>query len=1152
MVEERKLRVKDVAEELGMDPREFFYYAAQCGVRFYEGTFPRDHGIDFGDFIARKKSEFEPASQPPWESIVRTIEANLTENMQRFAQYVSGKIEVQVANAEVTLSDGKKEEIKKRKEIIEPLEDLMLRAHKASKNILESNDFRYGYALAIHLRDPKNKFEQGQQTIGPRLSGLFSPDQEKRLCEIVLDPVYSRDLGIFNALAEGVIKTAASKKQAEEAQGKNKTRVEEQGSLDVLIEIYAKEFKDLYAKHKEGFSRLHFPVIATSVARCIAEDPRANIPFVPRMMLEVYDAMLEDPKFSPYCASGETYRRMGTIVQSLRDKETVLVCHAFLKEMEEEGYLHVQLEESTELPFRNFCNLDEELARIVYGLQDASMVRDVLTFWRETVDYYKQHPFNKGFIAEIDTLEFIAGQSRSSAVTRMGMEFIQQVRCELEFDRYATLSNVVMGLATMDHEHVSKDFDLLLKAKTPQERYLVAAYVGDVAKAKDYGVPVGELVDMYHDKLPQLPDVYRSPEFTEILIVTLGKICTTTETEVAHQLLAFFDDPNWTTHVEATKEMVWTVGDIANRIGYSEEMHYGIRLNTQAMYAILDLLEPYAFDPKTACAIVCGLELIQRWESFRGEKPHRFYRLMEIYCAEETHTETSCGDLKRFIARHQNEPIYWPLAAEIVTKIGYYSKKPETLERCLELLSEDAEKRSPHLPRALLLEVHSLAKNDDAKDKIPDLVDVLYAHVFSDRIEQQRKEDKNYLRKVREEKTQTVKPSLDRVQGCDTLAAEEMAVVEDLYQTEIPSVVTRAVQALNIRRTVEQEKYDGKPDLEEVRECATLNIPDYVVIKKLKKADETGEEQTIEGGTRKIYVAQHQDGRLTILKVARTEGHVPKPGYSPQQIDPEQMREAGRKESEIISHLGTHPNIVVLYERSNLPDGRPYSVEEYIKGESVRDFIKDEKRWAQMTYSGKIDIIRKILTGLSHVHGRNIVHGDLASGNSMINQQGEVKLIDFGSATIVGSDGFTSAENVMLTPRFYAPAEYYEGRYGLPSDAYQTGILMFEILTGRFPFERRKEEMKDVVKEREFYEEMRRNIEAHIPPELQPVLKKATQMDSEQRYKNAGELKQAFEEAITDKNRNAIIKQLDCGQPLKEENRAFLLAYLKRDEQGRT
>ena len=111
---------------------------------------------------------------------------------------------------------------------------------------------------------------------------------------------------------------------------------------------------------------------------------------------------------------------------------------------------------------------------------------------------------------------------------------------------------------------------------------------------------------------------------------------------------------------------------------------------------------------------------------------------------------------------------------------------------------------------------------------------------------------------------------------------------------------------------------------------------------------------------------------------------------------------------------------------------------------------------------------------------------------------------------------------------------------------------MFEILTGRFPFERRKEEMKDVVKEREFYEEMRRNIEAHIPPELQPVLKKATQMDSEQRYKNAGELKQAFEEAITDKNRNAIIKQLDCGQPLTEEHRAFLLAYLKRDEQGRT
>ena len=170
-----------------------------------------------------------------------------------------------------------------------------------------------------------------------------------------------------------------------------------------------------------------------------------------------------------------------------------------------------------------------------------------------------------------------------------------------------------------------------------------------------------------------------------------------------------------------------------------------------------------------------------------------------------------------------------------------------------------------------------------------------------------------------------------------------------------------------------------------------------------------------------------------------------------------------------------HANVVDVFDYGITPDGRPFFVMEYLEGESLAAVLDREGRMRERDI---VDIIDQVLTGLSAAHKRNIIHRDLKPENVFLTRnddgQREVKILDFGIAKIsgvVGASRMVSAANrpnhreapprrlqteegvVMGTPGYMAP-ETLDGRGKIDTraDLYAVGVILYEMLTGRFPF----------------------------------------------------------------------------------------------------
>ncbi|MGL5439957.1 MAG: Stk1 family PASTA domain-containing Ser/Thr kinase [Filifactoraceae bacterium] len=194
-----------------------------------------------------------------------------------------------------------------------------------------------------------------------------------------------------------------------------------------------------------------------------------------------------------------------------------------------------------------------------------------------------------------------------------------------------------------------------------------------------------------------------------------------------------------------------------------------------------------------------------------------------------------------------------------------------------------------------------------------------------------------------------------------------------------------------------------------------------------------------------------------------------------------------------------HPNIINVYDVGQDGD-ESYIVMEYVEGKNLKDMIKTNGR---MPEAVALDIADQIAKALQVAHMKGIVHRDIKSHNIMITSNNLVKVGDFGIAKAVSSATITAAGSIMGSVHYFSPEQARGGYVDERSDIYSLGIVLFEMLTGRLPFD--GDSPVNIA-----LKQIQDNIEFlpsdNIRPEVKNLILKLTQKSPDKRQRTAGEV----------------------------------------------
>ena len=212
-----------------------------------------------------------------------------------------------------------------------------------------------------------------------------------------------------------------------------------------------------------------------------------------------------------------------------------------------------------------------------------------------------------------------------------------------------------------------------------------------------------------------------------------------------------------------------------------------------------------------------------------------------------------------------------------------------------------------------------------------------------------------------------------------------------------------------------------------------------------------------------------------------------------------------KRESQAAAGL-SHPNIVGVYDVGR--EGNiNYIVMELIEGDTLNKIIERE---APMDYRKVIDISKQVASALRVAHKNKIIHRDVKPHNIMITNDGVVKLADFGIARAVNDATLSSGSKIVGSVHYFSPEQARGNYVDERSDIYSLGIVMYEMLTGKVPFDG---DNPVTVALKHINEEITppRELEPGIPPALERCVMKATSKFQTNRYANADELIQELD-----------------------------------------
>ncbi len=156
-------------------------------------------------------------------------------------------------------------------------------------------------------------------------------------------------------------------------------------------------------------------------------------------------------------------------------------------------------------------------------------------------------------------------------------------------------------------------------------------------------------------------------------------------------------------------------------------------------------------------------------------------------------------------------------------------------------------------------------------------------------------------------------------------------------------------------------------------------------------------------------------------------------------------------EQQILANLN-HPNIAAIHD-GGTEDGVPYFAMEYIEGESIDNYCQAR----ELSIRERLDLFRQVCSAVQVAHQNLIVHRDIKPGNILISAEGVPKLIDFGIAKPLSAEfaaeGLATAQGSHpMTPRYASPEQFGNGSITTASDIYSLGVVLFELLTGEYPY----------------------------------------------------------------------------------------------------
>ena len=210
-----------------------------------------------------------------------------------------------------------------------------------------------------------------------------------------------------------------------------------------------------------------------------------------------------------------------------------------------------------------------------------------------------------------------------------------------------------------------------------------------------------------------------------------------------------------------------------------------------------------------------------------------------------------------------------------------------------------------------------------------------------------------------------------------------------------------------------------------------------------------------------------------------------------------------------------HPNIVNIYDVGS-EDGLHYIVMEYIEGITLKTYIEKKGR---LTFKEAVSIAIQVGRGIEAAHNKNIVHRDIKPQNIMISTEGKVKVMDFGIARAATSN--TIHSDVMGSVHYSSPEQARNGFIDGKSDIYSLGIVMYEMVTGRVPFDG---DTTVSIAIQHLQEEMvpPSAYAPDLPISLEKIILKCTQKSPSRRYQNIGDLIQDLKKALVHPNEDFV------------------------------
>ena len=244
------------------------------------------------------------------------------------------------------------------------------------------------------------------------------------------------------------------------------------------------------------------------------------------------------------------------------------------------------------------------------------------------------------------------------------------------------------------------------------------------------------------------------------------------------------------------------------------------------------------------------------------------------------------------------------------------------------------------------------------------------------------------------------------------------------------------------------------------------------------------------GGMAVVYKARcHRLNRMVAIKILK-----------PELASDEDFLRRFQAESQAVAML-SHTNIVSIYDVCR-SDGLDYIVMELIDGMSLKQYM--QKRGVPLNWREAVHFITQIIRALGHAHSRGIVHRDIKPHNIMVLRDGSVKVTDFGIARLTSAAQATLTQEALGSVHYISPEQAKGSHVDGRSDLYSVGVMLYEMLTGRLPFEG-ETPVFVAIQHINSIPIAPRDLNPDIPEALEAITMKAMSPNADQRYASAEE-----------------------------------------------